>query len=247
MRISKSVVFAALTLLASSANAQIIYQDDFSASGNLNTTAPDIRPSTETWDATEWQADGTITAPTVGNGSNAFLPFTPSAGQVYTLSFDVNPTAATDPTNWFALGFAPTSSPANQFFGQYNAGPWMLLRVQRDGNNNTPNDTDDTGDIETFGGPGVTLFQDHDAPHGVVNFKIILDTTGAQWQADWLVNNSLIRSDVYATNPSISYVGFGRLFDATGSVDNFALTSVPEPASLGLLAIAAIPLVRRRR
>ena len=242
-----TVALAIAFSFAGHAFGQVIYQDDFSGSGALSGAAPDVRPGTETWDATEWQADGTITSPTVGTGSNAFLPFTPIGGQIYTLSLDVNPTSATDPTNWFALGFTPTSSPQGNYFATYGAGPWMLLRVQRDGYNTIPNDADDVGDIETFDGPVVNGFMDHDAPHGVVNFKIILDTTAAQWQADWLVNGTPIRSDVYATNPIINYVGFGRLFDATGVVDNFSLTAVPEPSSVLLLMISAfvaLPLTR---
>jgi hypothetical protein len=238
-----TVAIAIALPFAGRALGQVIYQDDFSGSGTLNGAAPDVRPGTETWDATEWQADGTITSPAIGTGSNAFLPFAPVAGQIYTLSLDVNPTSAVDPTNWFALGFAPTSSPPGNYFATYSAGPWMLLRVQRDGYNTIPNDADDVGDIETFDGPIVNGFMDHDAPHGVVNFKIILDTTAAQWQADWLVNGTPIRSDAYATNPTINYVGFGRLFDATGAVDNFSLTAVPEPTSLALLAAGAAMLL----
>jgi hypothetical protein len=170
-------------------------------------------------------------------------------GQVYSLSLDVNPTTAPDPTTWFALGFVPAISPPGNFFGGYNAGPWMILRTQRDGFDNIPDNSNDVGDIQTFPGPLVTGFQDHDAPHGVVAFEIRLDTTGAQWQTKWFVNNALIRSETYATNPTINYVGFGRLLDTQGYVDNFALTVLPEPTTLALFAIvlALSSAIRRRR
>jgi hypothetical protein len=245
--IALATPLAVMLETSSPASGQVIYQDDFSGSGSLNGAAPDVRPGAETWDATDWRADGTITAPATNLGSNAFLPFTPVAGKVYSLSLEVNPTTSTDPTTWFGLGFASVSSPPGNYFGFYNAGPWMILRVQRDGFDTIPNNADDAGDLETFPGPVTTGFQDHDAAHGVAAFEIVLDTTGAQWQTQWLVNNSLIRSDTYAVNPTINYVGFGRYQDTQGYVDNFSLTVIPEPTSLGLSAVALALLAATRR
>src|SRR5690348_7440849 len=105
--IALASALAATLATSSRASGQVIYQDSFSGSGNLNGAAPDVRPGAETWVAEDWQANGTITAPATSIGSNSFLPFIPAAGKVYSLSLEVNPTTATDPTTWFAMGFAP--------------------------------------------------------------------------------------------------------------------------------------------
>jgi hypothetical protein len=226
-----------------------LYFDDFSGSGSsdLNGTAPDIRPGSETWiagsESNDWKADGSISA---GGDSNAFLPFSPSPGQIYTLSIDANPVNAND--DWFAIGFTPSDS-VNSSYAEdpVSASPWMLLRGQRASN------------LQTFLGPGTTDGADFNPTEdstplldGVVNLKIVLDTTGEQWTAEWVVNNVSIRQTTFDTNPTINYVGLGRWETAIGTVDNFTLTSasaIPEPATyaLTLAAFAAGAAALRRR
>src|SRR5690606_17669341 len=87
------------------AQAQVIYQDDFSGSGNpLHGTTPDVSAT-----GASWQAGSTI----LDNGSigaaafTAILPFQPQPNLVYTLSADLNTISATpNNANWLALGFA---------------------------------------------------------------------------------------------------------------------------------------------
>lgn len=125
-----SVALAALALaIAPAHSATVIYADDFSgASGtNLNGQAPDTRPGTETWTASttspQWRANGSIANNTANRG--AFLPISPTVGNVYTLSLVINSTNNT--TDWLAMGFTQGANTTADFFGTVtNAGPWLL-------------------------------------------------------------------------------------------------------------------------
>ncbi|HWA87934.1 MAG TPA: PEP-CTERM sorting domain-containing protein [Opitutus sp.] len=242
---------ALFCVAAACASAQTtIYFDDFSGSSStdLTGTTPDISSGGATWIAdtggSAWKADGSISN---SGASNAFLSFAPSAGHVYTLSIDANPVNGNG--DWFAIGFSQLAT-VNSIYagGSVSASAWMLLRGDR------------TDDLETFLGPGTGDEVDFNPPDditlspGSVNLKVILDTTGAQWTAEWVVNNVSIRQTTFDTNPTINYVGLGRWSTASGTVDNFTLTStsaIPEPATcaltLGTLAAGAVMLRRRRR
>jgi len=210
-----TVVDLALTQPAA---AYDIYSDDFNGSGDLSGTAPDVRPGSETWTASTtapaWQADGTIT----GNAHrNAWLPFAPTAGNVYTASLDVNPNAPALDNDWFAFGFSAAAGTEAPF---YDAGlssvAWMLNRVRRSA----------SSDMQTFLGPSTGGSANHTTTTGVVNLKVVLDTQPANWEVEWYRNGSLIRGpDPYGSNPTINHVGFGRVSDAAGTVDNFNLAT----------------------
>ena len=49
-----------------------------------------------------------------------------------------------------------------------------------------------------------------------------------------------------SSNPAQSTTGWGGPYDSGSTVSSYTVTAVPEPA-LGLLAVAALPLLRRRR
>lgn len=234
--------FLLFSVLAACASAQttLIY-DDFSGSGStsLNGTTPDTSLGGETWIATTgpgtWAADGSVSS---SGPSNAFLAFTPSAGHVYTLSLDANPLTVT--SSWFALGFGSgDDTGTGTGFQDTGVSPWMLLRGDRSGNA-----------VQTFIGPNTAGGANATGATGVVNLKVVLDTTGPSWTAEWFVNNASIRQNTYTTNPTINYVGFGDLGGITGTVDNFLLTAtgVPEPATTALtLGLATAALLARRR
>jgi hypothetical protein len=87
----------------------IVYQDLFSGtSGPLNGRTPDTAGAPNQWIASPtWTAgntDGTNEAAASGdgNGPNAFLPFVPTADQVYVLSAVLDD--QTGGTGWIALG-----------------------------------------------------------------------------------------------------------------------------------------------
>ncbi len=256
-----STRFLAFVLWAVSAAALSagtpIYEDDFSGTGDLNATAPDTSPGSETWTAsTNWDRNSTPdqATNTADANANAFLPFTPDTGKIYTLSMDIDISNSTD--NWVAMGFSSNSSTGTAFYALNDSYSWALLRgnVARSGS-----------EIGTF---GKNLANRVDIPTGTAEaspantfdtLKIELDTTGTFWKTTWYISEGAgstfkeLRNFTYSVNPSISYVGFGigyqtgKFPDAT--VRNFSLTAVPELSNVGLVGflLGAGFLTRRRR
>lgn len=235
--------------IQASAAVSTIYEDSFSGSAgtSLAGQAPTVRPGSETWAfnsatsfATGFQADGTVSA---GGGSPngrvaALLPFTPAAGNTYTLSATLSATLASG--QWMALGFADKLTGASGLFafGNVNGVSWMLKG--------------DTGSsaLQGFAGPATGSIIVNTFAGNPVNLQIILDTTGSQWKTSMFNNAVQLGSTfTYATNPTILAVGFSKHESVGGSVDNFKLEvdAIPEPSSalLGLLGISFL-LSRRR-
>ena len=228
--------------LAHNADASLIYHESFSGSGNLNETAPDTRPGSETWTASDWQQDGTIANQGAG-ADNAFLPFTPVTGRVYTLTSTLDAVVSgTQGSSWTALGFANGSDTTVDFWKSPNdAGPWALYRA-----------TGPADQVVTFTGLGVTGSASEGTFTGPITLSIVLDTNPAQWNVEWFVNGGSVRTHTYTSNPDISTVGFGRNNDSDGPISSFTLSddlaAIPEPtAVLGLLGLITGTFFRRRR
>jgi len=242
-----AAAYFAVVSFVGHANADTIYRHDFSgvSATNLNGLAPDVDNYTgtgaDTWLADtdplrDWKADGSIDngGATADYNGFAFLPFKAEAGKVYTLSIEMNVTGA----EWFGLGFMSNNSTTAGGFYNMSTGagaPWMLLRG------------DGTAGV-SFAGPvvdGSAVFASRDGNTA----SITLDTTGVDWVATF-VNGSETNTHTYTGNISddINYVGFGRHLDAVGSVDNFSLTVIPEPSTIGmLLGVAAMGRLFLRR
>ena len=246
IKVQSSILLCMALSLTSNVTATIIYSDDFSgAGGALDGTAPDTAPGAETWTSNALFNDAG--AKTVVGSAGAYLPFTPVAltHSVYQLSMDVDLENTTD-NDWFALGFTAGNNTAIPLYAGSNQGvAWMLTRE----NGNNP---------QTFLGPVTGGSATHAAAgNGPLNLMVQLDTRQPQWRVTWHINGSVIRdtANTFTTNPTINYVGFGALTDATGTYDNFRLETVnlavPEPGTaalmgLGLLLLQAIRKMRGR-
>ncbi|MEX1116622.1 MAG: hypothetical protein WEB53_15360 [Akkermansiaceae bacterium] len=226
-----------------------IYEDTFSGTSGttLSGQAPTVRPGTETWSfnsatsfATGFQADGTASAGGVLAAGRvaALLPFTPAAGNTYTLSATISATTASG--QWLALGFADklTGDSGLFAFGNVNGVSWMLKG--------------DTGSsaLQGFAGPQTGGLIVNTFAGGAVNLSIVLDTTGSLWKTSMFNGATQLGSTfTYAANPTILGVGFSKHESVSGSIDNFKLQvePIPEPSSLLLGLFGLTFLLPRRR
>ena len=238
-------LFASAFLVLSQAvtsAATIIYSDDFSGlvATELRGTAPDVGGGT--WLGTSnFKANGGVTT---GAGSIT-LPFSPVAGNVYTLSADLSFTS--NDASWIGLGFADasatwTGTPAlgngNRFTGAVITGySWMISAPT----------VGQTGFRGNAGNNAVTEIPGAEVLSSNVALTITLDTTGANWETSFFVNSVLLGTTTATGSQPIDSVGFSVFSGALGSVDNFQLTSIPEPSISLLGSLGFFGLIRRRR
>ena len=217
------------------AEASTIYEETFSglSSTDLNGTAPDTTTGGEVWSAsTAWNKDGSVDA---GAGDdNAFLAFTPTSGNVYTLSATL---ATPSGPSWAAIGFVEGANTTTDFWQNITAAtvPWVLYRSSTN--------------VDSFIGRVENWTPADEGDHaGPITMSIVLDTQGAAWTAEWFINGGSVRSETLASNPTgITQVGLARESGTDASFDSFSLTVVPEPASLALMSLGGLLIARRRR
>lgn len=218
-------------LCAHSASS-IIYSHSFSGSGStpLVGVAPDVAPGSETWMGTpvgsQWTADGSITNSTYER-RNMFLPFTPEPGKIYTLKVDV---VRIGTLHTFNIGFVQNANFTGGFplvADNVGASPWM-------------NSAAINGNVSTFMGPnadGPGAAQSTVPNANAMNtLEMVLNTENAAWTVDFRLNGTSIRTNTFAVNPTINYVGIGRYNQGTFTVDNFELSvEVTSVLSLSIL------------
>lgn len=219
---SVTSVVAAVTVLAPPVT--VLLQDTFTngVAQALNGRTPDTVGASNWIAGTGWNTDGTQLT---GAGTyNAFLPFVPQPGRIYTLSADIEDTT-TDGGSWTALGFANGVNVNNQWHTVNNPDGWWLVRGDYPaGSPSNPN--------QTFIGPGTgngstgTGFY----PTGMTTYKVIFDTTPsspANWTFTYLANGNVIRSATAfgGSGPTITRVGLGMInANGTSYVKNFVLS-----------------------
>ena len=222
------IVLAIVVLLvaAGSAQAAIIYFDDFSGSGaaNLHGTTPDITPTgTETWTAhSTFKADG-YNAEWWNGYREATLPFTPSSGWVYTLSLGVLDADPRNNENY-------NSDPVGITFG---GGPGLKIYDNA------------AGQVYSTG-KGADVLEGNYGK-GAISVAIVLNTQAAAWTAEWFVNSVSVRGpEAYTTNPTITKITIWKDW-MSGQWDDLKLEAVPEPATLALLGLGVGGMLLRRR
>jgi hypothetical protein len=158
---------------------------------------------------------GTVQA---GTYPNAYLPFTPQVGHVYTLTCSIK--ALSGASQWLALGFAETPITNNYYAAATGGVDWLLTR-----GNGTQ--------YQLFEGPGTGGNLGGNLPAADASafetFSLVLDTTTGSATSGWsmaLYTNGLLENSVtgaWSPNPPIAYVGLGA-DAATGYFQNFTLT-----------------------
>lgn len=218
--------------------------------------------------ANDISANGAVNTNPNNLSTAAYLPFTPAAGHVYRLTVTLNDTSTSGNGRWLAAGFTQntnTPTTAGARWVDANGGPnavaWMMHRQQ--GYSTTPTVSTD----QSFLGPGTAnptagSNANITAPVGSLtsplDVQLTLDTTTPLWGVTWAMKNdanpgdpfTVVRTDAFATNPTIGEVGLFALNATQGQFSNFTLedvTPAPEPTGLGLAAIAVTALGARRR
>jgi PEP-CTERM motif len=271
--LASTVTAVVVTFIVPAARAGIIYSASFGgdntnlAGSGLATSGLDVdnNGGSNTWVAsTGYKKNGTTPSASINSG--AYLPFTPVAGNTYTLSarfLGVGP----DGTNvaWHGLGFGkgmPTTNMEtgdNRFISGATAGrAWLLFRPN---NPLTPTDSPNVNHLGnttsgTASNPTWTDATLARAEGGDIDMEIILNTVGAIWTADFLAKRPTDSSYTDVSGgplnliaQDIGSVGIARTTNSgtgalTGTVASFVLSvePVPEPASIVLVALGLIAI-----
>jgi len=241
----------ALGLAGTASAAIILYQENFdgSSAADLDEKTPSSFtsgahgvPSGAEWTALDWKQDGSIAG---GGGASAFLPFDPQNGWVYTLTATLNAgDAASNQNSWTGLAFTENNNTSGGILGAGNSNSSAFLY-------RTENSSGTSKEVVSFNVPPSAT--DDRVSHGAfdpaVTLSMVLDTTESNWSTEFFINGSSVRTHTFTGgNPTINHVGFGRVNNATGPIDSFQLSAIPEPGSLALLgAGVGLLLLWRRR
>ncbi len=238
---------AVLAGIAGTGRGTIIYQDTFP--GSASAYLAGTKPGTDTT-GSAWVLHGAVTSNSNPNwfanggapaqsffGSDESLATSFSAGHIYTLSATMSPTAGTSSNsgNWFVLGFLD-----NTYYGNSTTvGPNIVI-TDEGGWQLYPGDV---GVSPVASGSGITLGK---------TAEVVLNTTGAQWTAQWFYDGHSLGTYTYTTTPTFDGVGIGAYNNQQGTIGNFELqaVAVPEPTALALGCLAffgGLLLLRRRK
>ena len=239
MRRSVEVTIALVAVLLVGAAAstvmadEIIYWEQFDGgSGNLDGTAPNVRPGSEVWDAqgAVWLENGDVTS--AHGHSGAWLPFDvdnylTGANDVFRLT---PPHATTPSDDWMTVGFSKSNS--HNHFNAIDSYGTMLRRGDSNGA------TSWLGK-RTNGGEGAG-----DMGPGDLTVSITLDASHAN-SANWTIAFEASTASTNYTRAAatvadgdfgdIAYIGFTRLHPCIGQLKNLKLERVIPPSGTVVL------------
>lgn len=262
MNLFKPFVLTLFLGLALEARATTLISDGFNRTGFLQGSTPDITVGGAKWQAfnngsaSSWSTTGTaLTAgldlqqtALIDLGANYFV----SNPGLYTLSSTITMAAGTS-SKWVSMGFIQSGVLASGLGGAMNGSdagwPWILLR--------------DNGGAAVFGGSAASnslasLALGTYATDTAQTVSLVLNTSLTNWTLDAYVGgvqldlNGVTAGSTYTftTNPDIQYVGLSVSGGGTGleSIDNFSLSTVPEPSAMVLMVsgVAVFGFIRSR-
>lgn len=254
-----SIVVAVTVMLSGLSQGSILYQDAFNDGivGNSLNNVLDVSTNGAVWKGAPanyiYTANNAVKVNTTALRT-VFLEFAPSAGNIYTYSADVRVDARSDAnTVPFGIGFISannlvTDRALMNWFNNDNS-PWISVDPQREPSegggypNGVARSYADHTPGTVSGVESVGLFN---------NYKIVLDTTAANWSATYLVNDAQFFSYTYSSgNPTIGGFGFGSSGTTgnsiLGEMDSVELSVIPEPATLGLMGCVSAGILCIRR
>ncbi len=228
---SRGFSFAAAALaaaaslgLAGAASASTIYSDNFVQASGTVLNGQVVQSSATYAGGTAgatWIADLNIktsgsNSVNVGSPQNMYLPFSPDAGYIYTLTATLNDTTPGSDGGWLAAGFAPKTAIGSGFYN--NNYDWALVRNTAAG---TAGETP-----QYFGGPSATNSSGlgTTVDNGLQTLIITLNTSATAWTGSATINGAS-DSYTYATNPTITDVALGAWIDS-GTISNFSRVTV---------------------
>ena len=246
MKITASQFLATLGALAATAgsafSAVVIYSDDFTSgtNGSLNGQAPQVRPTTETWNSTNWNKNTSDGGTANGSGSgSAVLPApTFDAGDVYTITVRLYNNLASTSNNWVAFGF--TTGTVGVYSGANVGMYWMLWRG-----------TDELRALENganFVGPSVSPTGENNQLDARMVYDVDEDMMSWFYKnpsaTEWTLLHSMSPSQ--SRIDSINNVGLSANSASVGAL-SFELVNIPEPATALFGSLGLLALLRRRR
>ncbi|WP_269542024.1 PEP-CTERM sorting domain-containing protein [Cerasicoccus fimbriatus] len=264
MKLSIPLLTSTLLLAAAtSATATVLVFDDFGTdvTGALNGRTPTTGPNDWVgysgspgygWQITDGAAGyGSLSSLNGMAGIELGANYFDTNPGIYelTVHYTLNSTVG---TTWIGFGFAenfPTSSNSGLYqTGTSEGQPWAFMR--NNGEINVRAGGAASSDLISQGGFDVTDFE----------YKLVLDTTVAQWTVDAFYNDTQLDLNggaigstyTYTSgNPtSIGWVGVSASNNVSGTIQSITLEQVPEPQTYALLAgLGALTLAvyRRRR
>lgn len=158
-----------------------------------------------------------------GVGKGIGLAFTPVTGKVYDLTATCTAASGGAYYDWFGVAFSPGLG-ATAWYPDLGSAALRTVNGKWD-----------------LWPSGASFWAT------TTEIDVRLDTTGAQWTTAFYDGGVQIGATyAFTTNPTINYVSLVAS-NTTGSLSAFQLSVIPEPASLALLGLSAVALLRRRR